>query len=404
MTASKPANAPARHLLLVAETIPDDGIGSGPIFWRHLRRLADDCWTVHIISHFPAPAAGRCFWRHTIVPPRQRWWPPVRRRWRASVRLRTLLERRQLQPALADLPATGVVVVTQLWDDISLLAVSLARERGWPLGVFHHDDEIGWETDPALQGYLHWKRAIVSTAAGRIWPVSHQLADQLPPAARARCRVLRPICGSYDFPVPTWREIGSRGLRVGYAGKMYGAFQQLLLAMADRLATHGGTLELITDPENAALLHQARPNLNARPFLPAEVVTRWLRDNCSVLLVAHPLDFSTVSPRWQILRSSFPSKLLEAAQVGLPLLLIGAADSAFGAWAAARPGAPFFDRLDAPAFEAGLRRLTTAEGWEAAAAWTKALAADEFNPARLHRAWAADLEELLARPDRDASC
>ena len=256
MNSDSPGAPTSRHLLFIAETIPVDGIGSAVIFQRHLRRLVDHGWTVHVISHFAAPESPACFWQHTQLPSRQPWWPPVRRHWRPSVWLRTMLERQHLRSTLDALPAQGVVVVTQFWDDISVLAASIAHRRGWPLGVFHHDDEIGWEPDPRLQGYLHWKSARVAATAARIWPVSQKLVAQLPPAAQPKCRVLRPLPGSFGIPAPQWSEVEPRGLRIGYAGKTYGGFQPLLRTLADRLAAHGGTLELITDPENAQKLQK----------------------------------------------------------------------------------------------------------------------------------------------------
>lgn len=399
MNSDSPGAPTSRHLLFIAETIPVDGIGSAVIFQRHLRRLVDHGWTVHVISHFAAPESPACFWQHTQLPSRQPWWPPVRRHWRPSVWLRTMLERQHLRSTLDALPAQGVVVVTQFWDDISVLAASIAHRRGWPLGVFHHDDEIGWEPDPRLQGYLHWKSARVAATAARIWPVSQKLVAQLPPAAQPKCRVLRPLPGSFGIPAPQWSEVEPRGLRIGYAGKTYGGFQPLLRTLADRLAAHGGTLELITDPENAQKLHQSQPNVHARPFMPSQqAAAAWLRDHCSAVLIAHPLDFSTVSPRWQILRSSFPSKLPEAAQLGLPLLLVGESDSAFGEWALSTPRAPYFSDPTSTVLDRYLTQLGTREGWQQASAWTQRLAANEFSPSNIHAAWEADLDELLG-PD-----
>lgn len=385
-----------KHALFIAETIPFDGIGSAVIFQRHFSRLAEQGWTVHMISHFAAPAGPACFWHHHQLPTRKPWWPPVRRHWPLSVRLRSTLQQRTLRRALDRLPLRGVVVVTQLWDDVSLLARGIARSRGWPLGVFHHDDEIGWEPDPTLHPYLQWKRELVGAAADRIWPVSNALADQFPPAVRAKCRVLRPVPGTLAGANPGWTDVRDRGLKLGYAGKTYGAFQPLLRTLATQLARHGGGLELITDEVNAGLLHQSQPNVNARPFFArSEEAAAWLRENCSAVLVAHPLDFSTVSPRWQILRSSFPSKLPEAAQLGLPLLLIGAPDSAFGAWAGRKEGAPYFSDPASAPLDRYLAGLSTREGWEEAAAWTRELATGEFSPDRLHAQWENDLASLL---------
>lgn len=385
------------RIVFISNTVPLDDIGSFVIFRRHLEPLVRQGWELTVITDVPAPPPAQVFWRHIQLAGRRRWWPPVKQSFLPSVMLRIHLQAHTLKSFL---PAqeTRTILLTNLWDNLSLLAAHLCRCRNWPLGVFMHDDEIFWHGRDVPENYLRWKRKTVCKTAGKIWSVSESLVEQLDDSVQSRCKILRPIPGVYSSPLAEWRTDFEKGPRIGYAGKMYGAFQTLLLSFAKLLQACGGTLNLLTDAENVRILHQSEPNLYAQPFLPtsAEAVD-WLRNNCSALLIAHPLSFDGVSPQWKILRTSFPSKLTESAQLGLPLILIDAEDSTFGRWARSKHDAPFFSRLDDPNLARYLASLRERSTWEASARWTRNLAAGEFSPQRMQGAFEEDIRELAGR-------
>lgn len=393
-----PAPTARGHILFVSDSVPVDQIGSHIIFRRHLRRLVDQGWKLTVVSTLPAVEPECRFWRHVHIPMRQPWWPPVRRAVTSSVLLRAVLQARHVRKAVGRIDGP-MIVIGNLWDELSPLARRLSVGFRCPLGIFAHDDEIHWNVaqKKGPPAYFAWKRRLVCGHADVVWSVSVLLARDLKPAWPARVRILRPIPEGESSPV-AWREAFAAGLRVGYAGKTYGDFQKTLLRLAGLLAGDGGSLSVVTDPNNAKVLHRSLPNLESRPFFPsAGEAARWLREQCSALLVAHPLVMSSPGSPWEILFSSFPSKLPEYAQLGLPLILIGPPRSEFGHWAASRPDAPFFSDFSDPRLAAYLASLRTREGWETAAAWTRALARDEFDPARIHASFEADLASLLGR-------
>jgi hypothetical protein len=381
-------------LVFISNTVPIDDIGSFVIFRRHLEPLVRQGWELTVITDVPAPPPAQVFWQHIQLVRRRRWWPPVRQSFLPSVILRTHLQAQALK-SLLPAKETRTILLTNLWDDLSLLAVHYGRCRNWPLGVFLHDDEILWHGRDAPQSYLRWKRKIVCSAANKIWSVSESLVEQLDDSVQPRCKILRPIPGVFSSPRAEWRTDFEKGPRIGYAGKTYGAFQTFLLSLARLLQACGGTLNLLTDAENVRILHQSEPNLYAQPFLPTSAeASDWLNNNCSALLIAHPLSFAGVSRQWEILRTSFPSKLPEGAQLGLPLILISAEDSTFGRWARSKPDAPFFSRLDDPNLARYLASLRERSTWEASARWTRDLAAGEFSPQRIQGAFEEDIGEL----------
>ncbi len=380
--------SPAR-ILLVSDTLPIDDIGSHIIFRRHLQPLLERGWRLTVLSGAQRPED--CFWEHIQLPRRLWWWPPVRHRFLPSVRLRLRLCAAFLA---RQLPARNepCLVLGNLWDNQCLLAAHLAATHCWPMGLFFHDDEIAW---CGRSRFLEWKRHVVTTAATRIWSVSDALVAQLPKTLQARCGILRPLPTSRRRTPARWRETYASGPCIGYAGKTYGAFQKLLITLARQLQSVSGSLFVITDPANARLLDQCEPNFFTRPFLPADAALDAVQERCSALLVAYPLDYAGVETAWQALDSSFPSKLPEYSQTGLPLVLIARKATELEHWCLQKPESPFFSSFDTPLLIEHLGNLRQRSYWEQCAAWTRSLAAMEFDPARIQEMFEADLRTML---------
>lgn len=388
-----------RTLLFFSNTVPTDSSGSFIIFRRHLAPLVESGWKLKIFSYFPAPASG-VFWQHVRLPLRRRWWPPASPRVLASQRLRTRLMLRDLERG-GFLGHDGErILLANLWDSQAVFAAALARRNFAPFGVFAHDDEIVWNRRHLPQRYLHWRREDVTNAASRVWSVSARLKTQFARTVQTRCRILRPIPG----PGPgrtLWRDAFSRGVTLGYAGKMYPGLSRVLAPLAAILQAQSGRMVVITDAASAERPAVSSPAIFWRPFLPsAHDAVAWLAGNCSALLVAHPPATEISSEQWQMLRTSFPSKLTEYAQLGLPLVLVGERDSEFGDWAADHPAIPFFSGADDPRLPAYFSGLCEPAAWRAAAEPASKLAEDEFNPLRLQNDFVTDLSALQALSPR----
>jgi hypothetical protein len=383
-------------LILFSNTVPVDTNGSFVIFHRHLRPLADAGWKIKIVSYFDPPAGEPIWWEHIRLPLRRAFWPPAWPQFLSLMRLRTRqLRRHLLQHGILDGPLPRVLLAN-LWDPQAQLAAAFAAGGAGRLGVFVHDDEIRWNDGSLPARYLKWKREVVATAATRLWPVSDRLAAQFDPPARALCRVMRPIPSSTVFPAPEWRPAFGSGVHLGYAGKVYPGLWPLIERFIRQLPANTGSLSIITDPEsiaNAPL--KPGPNFQLLPYFPKpDDSARWLLAHCSALLVAHPLAADLPTDRWQILKSSFPSKLTEYSRLGLPLLLIGQDDSEFATWVRSHTAIPFFTAPDSPACVTYLGALATPAGWSAAAQQTVRLARTQFDPAKMQAEFAADIAQL----------
>jgi hypothetical protein len=337
-------------------------------------------------------------WEHLRLPYRRFWWPPARPQWLGSQRFRVRLMVRDLR-ARGLLEETGPrVLLTNLWDSQALVAARLAEEGFAQLGVFMHDDEVTWGATGLPRRFLEWSRATVVAHAACTWAVSERLVRQLPPAAQARARVLPPIPAA-GAARGAWRPEFAQGVTLGYAGKIYPGMGPLLQELARSLAAVDGRLTIITRPETADRPPVTAPQIEWRPFFaePAEAA-RWLLARCSALLVAHPRNEHLPAGSWQMLRTSFPSKLVEYAQFGLPLLLIGERDSAFGDWAAGHPELPFFRNGSEDRLAEYLRGLRAPARWQKAAAATHRLAETEFNPREIQARFVTDFARLAAPP------
>lgn len=288
------------------------------------------------------------------------------------------------------------VLLTNLWDNQALFAAQLAETGFARLGVFVHDDEIAWNASSLPRRYLEWFRKTVVTRSSRTWAVSGRLVSQMPAIARPRCRVLRPIPG-----VPpgrgAWRPAFARGVTLGYAGKIYPGMSQVLAGLVRQLEALDGALTIITQPETAANPPLRSPRIEWRPFFPDPTeAARWLLERCTALLVAHPGHGPRTADGWQMLSTSFPSKLVEYAQFALPLVLIGATDSEFSDWASAHPEIPYFTDVKCPRLRDYLRSLRTEACWQEASVAAHRLAATEFNPKLIQAQFATDMVELGA--------
>lgn len=390
-------NGAGRHLCLVLRLPPEPGHGSGIIALRHLRRLHAEGWRITVACDEGArwtPPAG---WGVISLPRRKPGWPPCREDIAVSVRLRGRLLARELARAL---PGPVDVVLTVLWGDVFTEAARVVSHL-WraPLAILAHDrPELMMET-PGESARRVWgafaRRAVHDAAIA--WPVTRGLLDAYHPPRSLRVRELPPIPDPAGPDRAAWREAHRLRPVVIHAGRIHAHQRDNFDLVASTLAAAGGEFRLVApadDPVWRELSARHPSVVRVDPFPTNEAVKDYLRENASALLVSYHHD-PAVQP-WAA--TSFPSKLIDYAPLGVPVAILAPPHAAVSAWAG-RHGYPLHAPAPAAAtLDALWSRLRDRATWESAARVLLEASRGEFCPERIHRRLATDLATLGQRP------
>lgn len=376
------------HLIYIGQA-PAEGTGSQVIVLRHLQRLAAAGWTISIVAE-PGQDTGACRregWTLLTLPLRRAWWPPFRRDVDLLRAWRTWLLAGEVQRLTAASPPDAVLGYLAAHDDFSAeIAMRYARRTGAPLSLLVHDDPAAFAKSPAEKHRLHRRQTEILRHAHRCWFVSPELAAMsgLPRAAR---HVLLPIPGGRPQFAP-WQAGFAGQPRIYYAGFIWPAQLPLLAKIAHTLAGAGASLVLLTrmTPTLAELLRTA-PVTHVTPFpTNGEALEHLAREAAGVLV-----SYTETVDEMPWIATSFPSKLVEYTQLGLPCAIVAPADSAVGRWAGQQGTVDFFrpDELDRlGAWAADLREENT---WLRRGEPSRSLARGEFNPDKIQAAFAGGL-------------
>ncbi len=392
-----------QHLLLVSSLPPSFGTGSPIILKRHLERLTGNGWRVSVAapaqrlsSAEPYPPA----WRVIPLSGRRWWWPPVRAEIPASVQLRLPLWQQECENALGN--ERPDAILTFLCDIHPLLAEHLSRQWQVPLGVIIHDHEALWASSAAEQLRMErWAQRVI-TQASRVWPVSQELGDCYGPAATGKVSVLPPIPAQTDVDRVPWQPHFQTHPVVAHAGRLHPFQYPNFFALAQALQTVNGTLLVVAPRDNPTLiaLQATCPNVrHQEPFQENAEVIQFLAHNASSILVSYA--FSHAEQPWAA--TSFPSKLIEFAQLGLPSLLLAPPGTATANWAKHHHWLSQIDSLDSAVLKNLVDRLTHRESWQAMAQQTQTVARQDFHPEVIQHQLETELTELTqSRPHRSS--
>jgi hypothetical protein len=342
--------APIR-ILVVSSVLPIEAGGGELVLRRHLLNLDPDRWTVML--------AGRGLAIEELED-----WPVFKV---AGVPVPSRLMRTRLAFHLNDWILAGRLVskrllrrmVDQARPDVLLtiahgelapLANWLASDRGVPLVTLFHD----W-----------WPDLPYCTARGRRI-LEKQFHDLYQDSNAALCvcegmvsefesqrhsEVLYPIPGPRgDVVKRDWSIVGSRPFRVAYSGSLAGAYGEMVAGLAVELREHVEIEFRFCGPTNGD------PRCNNEPgyqgVMPSDRYRKFLLEQDVLLLT---MSFEETDRRRA--RTSFPSKLLEYCQTGLPILIWGPDYCSAGRWARQTDAAQLVKENAPLEVAAALRRL-----------------------------------------------
>jgi hypothetical protein len=381
------------RLLYIGQT-PAEGTGSPVIILRHLQRLAAAGWRIFIIAEGGQDTAAclREGWTVQTLPLRRFWWPPFRDGVAASRTLRTRLLAGECARLMSGAPPDAVLGYLAAHDDFyPEIAARYARRCGAPLSLLVHDDAAAFARSPAARTRLQRRHAWMLRRAHRCWFVSPELAAAYGLPATAH-RVLPPIpAGRPQFA--GWQAAFAGRPRVYYAGFVWPAQFPLLHKIAWTLAGAGANLVLLTraTPGLAEFLSTC-PIAHLAPFpTNREALAHLAREAAGVLV-----SYSDTVEQMPWIATSFPSKLVEYAQLGLPCAIVAPPGSAVGRWAQRDGYADFFAPTETGRLAAWARDLRSESTWQRRGEPARHLAGGEFSPERIQAVFAGGL--LRDRP------
>ncbi len=378
-------------LLYIGQT-PAEGTGSPVIILRHLRRLAADGWQITIIAEHgqDTAACDTAGWRVHPLPSRRRpWWPPYRPGsaplWRV---IRTSLIAREIRRRFFTGGARPDALLGYLAahaDFASEIAARLARQTRVPLTLLIHDDAADFARAGAERGVLRRRHAGILRSASRNWFVSPELAAVYGPPFS-----LQPDA----FSLPPIPEGGARQAayrpppadgrpRIYYGGHIWPAQYPLFARLARVIHDAGGRLVLLTrgTPELRAFLATGAP-ADTLPLFPSNAdALAHIAARASGILVSYADTLADMP--W--VATSFPSKFIEYAHLGLPAYIVAPPQSAIANWVA-RSSYPHFTT---PGSLAPLARwvadLRDPAAWPGLASAVRRHTATDFSPELIHR-------------------
>lgn len=368
-----------RHILLVSFIPPMQSTGTPIILERHLLELERKAWRISIVAPQLCIPTGHKFsdsWQ--VIPLGRRWWwPPFRPNIPGSLKIRLHLWQRECEQALCE--KRPAAILTVLWGVYPVLAMHLSRRWKVPLSVIIHDQEELWATSNAEQQLLKERSTMVLGQADRIWPVSRELGDVYQLPEKKKLKVLLPIPDKYCRGFVEWKNHFEDRPVIAYAGSLHSFQFSNLQGIASVLQRINGTLLLVTDNDNPVLakLRKTYQNVQHRnPFEKNKDAVKFLSENASCILVS--CSFDITEQRWAV--SSFPSKLVEFSQIGLPILILAPPFAAISTWAKRRHWISYISELDQTRLASVLIQLTSRETWLKMATQTREVALSEFCP------------------------
>lgn len=358
---------------------PGAGTGSPVIVLRHLRRFAAAGWTISILADYGGDYAAcrAAGWTVTTLCHRRWWWPPYRQ---DSARLRWIRLRLLARDAAARFTRPDVILSYLAYhsDFSAELATHVAQVTGAPLHMLVHDDATAFPTAAGREAEIHAAHEAILRDADTCWFVSPELAARFP-SVGSRSRQLFPIPEGWTKPA-AWREELQRTTRVYYAGHVWPEQMPLLARASQQARASGAELAIVAKPtpELRAFCDQHRihwqPPFGTNP----EVLEHLVRHAAGVIV-----SYADTVAAMPWCATSFPSKLVEYAHLGLPIGIFAPPESSVGRWARRTGFAGFFAPNDVAAMERWFTELRSRRTWEMQAAASLQLARREFDPEQI---------------------
>jgi len=359
-----------RHILFVGTFLPSPGFGSSPIVYRHLKRLKD--WQISIIADRGSVRDLEGIPAHwkIIEAPRHGFG--------------------FLGPAYERLPENERPShIINYFGINSLSACYLSKKWGVPLLILLQDPWEIW-----ARSWIEWYRMknggadIILNHASRIWAVSEALADRYRVRNRQVIRIMRPIPEGNSGGFTEWREEFKKGPTAGFSGSFRLHEINYLRTIAAALEKINGSL-IVTTTKNriAKILLWGHSNVTFEE--PSGIEARLASLKARVDCVLVPFCFGGAGNLWRSF--TFPSKLIEFAHTGLPVIILAPQGVPVSDWAKEHKWLGYLDTLDAGRISAFFQQVKDKEFWTKMAQQSRDAASGEFDPEKIQAQFESEL-------------
>jgi len=354
------------RVFLIADSPPFHGTQSGPVLYRHLRRLQTEA-DVQCLALAPAPQDYPI--AHLTIPARflglipVRPWLPFSKTINRGQKIRYLVHTLKLGPTDR--------LISCMHKREHVIARELSRLSGAPLTCILHDL---WSESENLDAPRTLRQA------SSVLAVSENLAALARVFAPGRVKQMPPLG---EDPLPRIKPLDET-TRIGVAGTLDTAHLQIATRLGRPVLALGYKGLLPSGVES-------------HPFQPTNLdALRLLQRECRALLVYQ----SSTSRDYA--RYSFPSRLVDFVQTGLPVVIVAAPDTNLGRWAGEHRWSLWIpDETSESTFKAISRRLEVETEWQEASQHSVNLAEGEFNATRIHRVLVSALRlDATSAPSR----
>lgn len=376
----------ANHVLYVSSSLPTPGMGSSVVVYRHLKQLSD--WRVSILapqqqlkSAYKLPEAWEIYSLPNSKAHLQNGWK-ICMPGKAEQYLKQANFQRAFNNQLPD-------VILNVFGKNSVLAYKIARRYNIPLAIILHDRWEIWVGNNVAERALlklGMSRKILEYASV-VWPVSRELGAFYNIRNTGKVKLLYPIPEGLNFPAPKWKDEQT----IVYAG----SFRPYMRGYFQRIAAILKQLHIklvIICKEKARLSGDFNKFDNVTfkdPFPLNQDLLEYLSQTASALLI--PGCFESNGKKSRELDFSFPSKLVEFAGLGLPLLIHAPANASVGKWAANIGWSGFTNSTDSDTLASFFQMLLNKENWMKMATESQKIARGLFNAELIQQQFSNEL-------------
>lgn len=387
-----------KNIYFISESTPHRGYGSFVVFYRHLTRLEQDGYKIHLIipdyDDVNAEYLGNNTW-NIIKVPFKKWWflLPYRYDSRTSRNIRFKFIINWYLRKHLNRYRPGFIITYFHGVFFNGLAARIKEQYNCRLGIFLHDDKhLLYDTDSAA--LLKYDREL-SESADVIWSVSKEL--MIPGTDSKKYELLFPVpADDMEECLINWRDEYQKPV-IGFSGNVYDAYAGIFDKLAIALKKWDGQLLLIiNNPSNynwVPALISTHTNIRVvNSFANAKQAADFLKANCTALFCGYP--DAMVQMPW--IKSCFPSKFVEFSHFCLPVILTSPPGTALNNWAIKHHWTLFSPSYTDEAFDRIFTAIATEKGWADCAEQSKIMARKLFNANVIHGQFMTTIKNLTA--------